>query len=196
MVPCSETACCIAGKRVRCVPILVTRRWTSTSDSSKIPRVDLYATLGVERDARREQLREAYRRAAKESHPDMNPGDPVAALRFREVNAAHQTLLNDSLRRIHDMQLRRSDAQIRLEKLKEEDLKTLRGRLRARPLLVVSLLGAVSCTLQAVIMWRSALGDPQMFWTGYSYVPSWFPWKWEIAEFYAKARSRRGLAPE
>ena len=43
---------------------------------------DLYRVLGVERDATADQIRKAYRKLAREHHPDLNPGDPKAEERF------------------------------------------------------------------------------------------------------------------
>mgnify|MGYP002777849310 CR=1 FL=1 len=48
--------------------------------------------LGLESDASFEEVRAAWRALAKESHPDLKPGDPEAAQRFREVQAAYDVL--------------------------------------------------------------------------------------------------------
>ena len=57
-----------------------------------------YAVLGVERDASPEEIRAAYRRAARASHPDLHPGDASAAERFKDVQIAYE-LLGDPVRR-------------------------------------------------------------------------------------------------
>jgi DnaJ-class molecular chaperone len=59
---------------------------------------DPYQTLGVQRDASEEAIRKAYRKLAKRHHPDLNPGKPAAAEKFKAINAAHD-LLSDSEKR-------------------------------------------------------------------------------------------------
>lgn len=53
---------------------------------------DPYKILGIAKDASTDQIRKAYRTLAKKLHPDLNPGDPTAAERFREIQAAHAIL--------------------------------------------------------------------------------------------------------
>ena len=52
---------------------------------------DYYAVLGVRRDASADQIKMAYRRLARELHPDVNP-DPVTHERFKEITQAHEVL--------------------------------------------------------------------------------------------------------
>ena len=53
---------------------------------------DPYAVLGVSKSASQEEVRTAYRRLAKELHPDLNPGDAGTADRFKDVSAAYAVL--------------------------------------------------------------------------------------------------------
>ena len=53
---------------------------------------DPYKVLGVSPDASDEEIKRAYRRLAKKYHPDLNPGDKVAAQRMQEVNAAYEQI--------------------------------------------------------------------------------------------------------
>src|SRR3546814_1184656 len=53
---------------------------------------DPYTVLGVARGASHEDVRKAYRKLAKELHPDRNPGNDAAADRFKEISAAYDIL--------------------------------------------------------------------------------------------------------
>lgn len=59
---------------------------------------DPYRVLGLQRDATEDEIRSAYRTLAKQHHPDLNPGKPEAAERFKAVAAAYD-LLSDPERR-------------------------------------------------------------------------------------------------
>jgi molecular chaperone DnaJ len=60
--------------------------------------MDLYEVLGVRRNAGAAEIRRAYQKQARRLHPDLNPGDPVAAERFRTVSEAF-AILSDPQRR-------------------------------------------------------------------------------------------------
>ena len=55
---------------------------------------DPYSVLGVSKDASEEEIKRAYRRLAKKYHPDLNPGDPEAAHKMNEINAAYEQIKN------------------------------------------------------------------------------------------------------
>lgn len=63
---------------------------------------NLYEVLGVGRDAGEDDLKRAYKRLARQYHPDVNP-DPEAEARFKEVALAYETLSDPERRRRYDM---------------------------------------------------------------------------------------------
>jgi len=63
---------------------------------------DYYETLGVSRDADEATIKKAFRKLAKELHPDRNPGDKAAEQRFKEVNEAYEALKDPQRRAAYD----------------------------------------------------------------------------------------------
>ncbi|MEK9938815.1 MAG: DnaJ domain-containing protein, partial [Ilumatobacter sp.] len=63
---------------------------------------DFYELLGVSRQASAEEIKKAYRKRARELHPDANPDDPDAAERFKELSKAYQVLSDDDQRARYD----------------------------------------------------------------------------------------------
>jgi DnaJ-class molecular chaperone len=59
---------------------------------------DPYEVLGVKKTATEDELRKAFRKAAKQHHPDLNPGNKAAEARFKEINAAYD-MLSDATKR-------------------------------------------------------------------------------------------------
>jgi molecular chaperone DnaJ len=64
--------------------------------------MDLYVVLGVKRGASDADIRRAYRRLARQFHPDINPGDREAAARYRDISRAYETLVDPDRRRQYD----------------------------------------------------------------------------------------------
>jgi curved DNA-binding protein len=63
---------------------------------------DYYATLGVPRTASQADVKKAFRRLARESHPDRHPGDTAAERRFKEINEANEVLSDPQKRKLYD----------------------------------------------------------------------------------------------
>src|ERR1041384_6614614 len=66
-----------------------------------MPR-DYYEVLGVQRGATPEEIKKAYRKLARQHHPDRNPGDKQAETRFKEVQDAYDVLSDKEKRQQYD----------------------------------------------------------------------------------------------
>src|SRR5919109_1944555 len=65
-------------------------------------RPDYYKALGVDKKASQDEIKKAYRKLARQYHPDRNSGDEKAEARFKEISAAYDTLGDPDKRKQYD----------------------------------------------------------------------------------------------
>src|ERR1700737_4707293 len=63
---------------------------------------DYYGILGIKKTATADEIRKAFRKAARKYHPDVNPGDKKAEEKFKEISEANDVLSDDKKRKIYD----------------------------------------------------------------------------------------------
>src|SRR4051795_9185254 len=65
-------------------------------------RPDYYKALGVDKKASQDEIKKAYRKLARQYHPDRNPGDEKGEARFKEISAAYDVLGDPEKRKQYD----------------------------------------------------------------------------------------------
>ena len=73
-------------------------------------RGDLYKALGVTENATVEEIKNAYRKLAKQYHPDSHPGDRKCEERFQSINEAYSILSNPEKKKAYDQAFRKTKA--------------------------------------------------------------------------------------
>ena len=67
--------------------------------------MNYYQISGLQRDVSQEEIKKAYRRIAKQYHPDSNPGNREAEKKFKEASEAYEVLSNEEKRKNYDHKL-------------------------------------------------------------------------------------------
>jgi molecular chaperone DnaJ len=70
--------------------------------SEHMAKRDYYEVLGLQKGASADQIKSAFRKLAKQYHPDSNQGDPAAETKFKEINEAYEVLKDDQKRAAYD----------------------------------------------------------------------------------------------
>ena len=70
--------------------------------------MDYYKILGIAENANEEQIKQAYRKLAKKYHPDLNPDNPDAEAKFKDVVEAYETLGDAEKKKAYDLKRNRT----------------------------------------------------------------------------------------
>ena len=70
--------------------------------------MDYYKVLGVPENAGEEQIKQSYRKLAKKYHPDLNPDNPEAEARFKDIVEAYETLGDAKKRKAYDLKRKKT----------------------------------------------------------------------------------------
>jgi hypothetical protein len=102
---------------------------------------DPYQVLGVSPGAPDEEVKRAFRRLAKELHPDLHPNDPAADRAFRDVTSAYQTLGDRRSRMAHDAAV-------------ANDHHSLRRRFRASAVTTLTVFALTVFSVSVAVLWQ------------------------------------------
>ena len=88
--------------KLSCYNLFDTQNINKLFDSKFFFSRDFYKILGISRNANTNQIKKAYRKLAKEHHPDRNPDDPNANNKFQDLGAAYEALSDPEKRKLYD----------------------------------------------------------------------------------------------
>ena len=91
----------------------------------------------MKRDASEKEIKQAFRRLARQHHPDVNPGNAAAEARFKEINAAYEVLSDADSRKKYDQYGDDWQQADQLEGMRRQQRQGPTGRRRGRRALVV-----------------------------------------------------------
>jgi tetratricopeptide (TPR) repeat protein len=117
----------------------------------------LYDVLGARENDDAGALKKAFRRAIKASHPDLHPGDPDAAERFREIIAANACLRDAKERATYDLllQLERQRFQTPMLKRQQRGSTLARQQLRSKRMRTAAVIAVVSALIGGYGLWAT-----------------------------------------
>lgn len=135
--------------------------------------LNYYSILGISINASSDDIKRAYRRLAKQFHPDLNPGKE-ASLMLNHIQQAYDTLSNEHLRIVYDMKLKQAATTKQTEKNFHYDFKsnfpsdTLYPQKRVNYKLIIAIVGTLIIGI-AVACYLFLTGDPNSEPTTYPY---------------------------
>jgi tetratricopeptide (TPR) repeat protein len=117
----------------------------------------LYDLLGARENDDADALKKAFRMAIKANHPDLHPGDPDAAERFREIIAANVCLRDSKQRASYDrlLQLERQQSQTPMLKRQQRRSTLARQQLRSKRTRIIAVIAAVSALIGGYGLWET-----------------------------------------
>jgi Flp pilus assembly protein TadD len=117
----------------------------------------LYDLLGARENDDAQALKKAFRRAIKANHPDLHPGDPNAAERFREIIAANACLRDAKQRAAYDLLLQLERQRIQTPMLKRQQRRSTlaRPQLRSKGMRATAVIVAVSALIGGYGLWAT-----------------------------------------
>ena len=100
-----------------------------------MPFIDYYEILGIHKTANANDIKKAYRKLARQFHPDLNPNDKEANKKFQQINEANEALSDPEKRKKYDRY--GQGVQIQVHRIFQADLQNLISPISLDPCLAV-----------------------------------------------------------